>query len=67
MFLLFVLIRTVHGVPPARPEVPGMVKKIGIRPRHDTNRVGTVKVMLVSLLEIRFSLTVPKFIRRTEN
>ncbi len=40
--------------------------EIGTTPGDETNRAGTVTVMLMSLPEIRFSLTVPKFTQASD-
>ena len=47
-------------------EVPGLVTETGTTPGDDTSKAGTVTVMLVSLPEIRFSLTVPKFTQASD-
>ena len=48
------------------PDVPGLVAETGTTPGDDTSKAGTVTVMLVSLPEIRFSLTVPKFTQASD-
>src|SRR4030095_2133161 len=53
-------------VPPVVLEVPGLVTETGTMPGDDTSKAGTVTVMLVSLPEIRFSLTVPKFTQASD-
>ena len=53
-------------VPPVLPEVPGLVTEIGTTPGDEISSAGTVTVMLVSLPEIRFSLTVPKFTQASD-
>ena len=53
-------------VPPVLPELPGLVMETGTTPGDDTSKAGTVTVMLVSLPETRFSLTVPKFTQASD-
>jgi hypothetical protein len=53
-------------VPPVLPEVPGLVTESGTIPGDEISSAGTVTVMLLSLPEIRFSLTVPKFTQASD-
>jgi hypothetical protein len=53
-------------VPPVLPELPGLVTEIGTTPGDDTSKAGTVTLILVSLPEMRFSRTVPKFTQASD-